>query len=80
VRPASPRHQRRVRISVVLPVSVELIVGTNDDDPDEDTDWQILEARNPRCEVSRRDVEERMTSDDFAALNTAALAAEDERE
>lgn len=76
--PQHRRHQRRIRISVVVPASVELLVGTNDEDPDEDTDWEILDARDPRCEVSRRVVEENMHDADFAALAAAARSAEDE--
>jgi hypothetical protein len=72
------RHQRRIRISVVVPVSVELLVGTDDEDPDKDSDWEILEARDPRCEVSRRVVEENMHDEDCAALVAAAASAEDE--
>ncbi len=75
----TPRqHQRRIRISVVLPASVELLVGTNDDDPSENSDWEILSARDPRCEVSVRVVEENMHDVDFVALAAAAASAEDE--
>lgn len=76
--PQPRKHQRRIRISVVLPASVELLVGTNDEDPDEDSDWEILEARDPRCEVSRRVVEENMHDADCVALAAAAASAEDE--
>lgn len=72
------KHQRRIRISVVLPASVELLVGTNDEDPDETSDWEILDARDPRCEVSRHVVEENMHDADFDALAAAAASAEDE--
>lgn len=72
------KHQRRIRISVVLPASVELLVGTNDEDPDEDSDWEILDARDPRCEVTRRLVEENMHDADFDALAAAAASAKDE--
>lgn len=68
------KHQRVLRFSVVLPVSVELVVGTDDEDPNEDSDWQILAARDPSCEVTPRIVEENMRSADFSAL--AARAAE----
>lgn len=72
------KHQRRIRISVVLPASVELLVGTDDEDPDENSDWEILDARDPHCEVSRRVVEENMHDVDAAAMREAAANAEDE--
>jgi hypothetical protein len=71
----SRKHERRIRISVVLPTSVELVVGTDEDDPDESSDWEILEARDPRCEVSPRIVEESMHVDDFAGLARDAARA-----
>ena len=76
--PSRHKHQRKIRISVVLPASVELIVGTNDDDPSEDSDWEILSASDARCEVSKRLVEENMHDVDFAELAKKAAAAEDE--
>ena len=72
------KHQRRIRISVVLPASVELLVGTDDDDPDESSDWEILDARDPHCKVSRHAVEENMHDVDAAAMRAAAASAEDE--
>lgn len=75
--PKSKKHQRRIRISVVLPASVELIVGTNDADPNEDTDWEILSVHNIRCEATPRTVSENMHDGDFEALATAAANAED---
>jgi hypothetical protein len=72
------KHQRTIRVSVVLPASVELVVGTNDDDPDEDCDWEILAARDVRCEVSPRMVEENMHGTDFAAMAAQAANAKDD--
>lgn len=72
------KHQRRIRVSVILPASVELLVGTDDEDPDEDSDWEILDARDPHCEVSRRIVEENMHAVDAAAMAAAAANARDE--
>jgi hypothetical protein len=77
---AAPRHkhQRRIQISVVLPASVEILVGTNDDDPSEDSDWEILSVRSASCEASPRMVQENMHDVDFEALAAAAASAEDE--
>ena len=72
------KHQRRVRISVVLPASVELLVGTDDDDPSADSDWEILSVHSASCEATPRNVAENMHDVDFAALNAAAATAEDE--
>lgn len=73
-KPEKPKkHRRIVRFSVVVPASVELLVGTDDDDPDEDSDWEILSVREARCEATPRIVEENMQGTDFEAL--AALAA-----
>jgi hypothetical protein len=79
--PQQRKHQRLVRVSVVLPASVELLVGTDDDDPSEDSDWKILSVRSVRCETTPRLVEESMSmnEDDFAALAAAAVRAEDEQ-
>ncbi len=71
------KHQRRVRISVVLPASVELVVGTNDDDPSEDSDWEILSVDNTSCEATKRLVEENMHNVDFKALAVLAASAKD---
>jgi hypothetical protein len=71
------KHQRRIRISVVLPATVELLVGTDDDDPSEDSDWEILSARDPRCEVSPRVIGENMHDTDFEALTSTAANAKD---
>ena len=71
------KHQRRVRISVVLPASVEMVVGTNDDDPSEDSDWEILSIRSATCEATPRMVSENMHDVDFEALAAAAANAED---
>ena len=74
--PKKLKHQRRVRISVVLPAAVELIVGTDDASPDEDSDWEVLSVESATCETTPRIVEESMHDMDFAAL--AALAARTE--
>lgn len=76
--PKQMKHRRRVRISVVLPTSAELIVGTNDDNPDEDSDWEILSIERTSCEASPRIVEESMHDVDFKALMVAAANAKDE--
>ena len=76
--PKQYKHRRKIRISVVLPASVEVVVGTNDDDPNEDSDWEILSARDPRCDATARIVSESMHGDDFDALAKAASEAEDE--
>lgn len=69
------KHQRRVRIGLVLPASVELVVGT--DDPD-DGDWEILSVVSANCQASVRTVEESMQDVDCEALAEAAERAEDE--
>jgi hypothetical protein len=71
------KHQHRIKISVVLPVSVDLLVGTDDDDPSADSDWAILSVRSTSCEAEPRTVEESMSGEDFAALDAAAAKAED---
>lgn len=71
------KHQRRVRISVVLPASVDLVVGTNDEDPDEDSDWEIVSVRGASCEATPRLVAENMADEDFAAMSAAAASTED---
>ena len=73
-----PKHRRRVQISVVLPASVELVVGTDDDDPNEDSDWQILSVHQARVEATRQMVEENLHDVDFEALAAAAANASDE--
>lgn len=75
--PSKYKHQRRVRISVVLPASVDLIVGTNENDPDDSSDWQILSVVSANCEASVRQVEENMHDVDAEALAVAAANAED---
>ena len=75
----SRKHQRVVRISVVLPVTVELLVGTDDARPSADSDWEILSVRSARCEATPRDVEERMHSEDFAELARIAAKAKDQK-
>ena len=72
-------HRRRVCISVILPVSVDLLVGCNDDDPNEDSDWQILAVHSASCEATPLLVGENMQSEDFAALATIAAKAKDQQ-
>ncbi len=74
---APKKHQRIIRFSVVVPASVELIVGTDDDDPSKDSDWEILSVQNVRCEATARIVEENMHNEDFAALAALAASAKD---
>ena len=71
------KHKRRVKIGVLLPVSVDCIVGTNDDDPSEESDWEILSIRSATCEATPRMVSENMTDVDAIALAEAANNAED---
>lgn len=73
------KHQRRIRFSVVLPATVELLVGTNDDDPSEESDWEILSVLSAHCEASPKMVEEHMQGSDFEGLAAAAANAEDQR-
>lgn len=70
---APKKHRRLVRFSVVVPASVELLVGTDDDEPSEDSDWEILAVRDARCEATPTTIAESMHDADFVAL--AALAA-----
>jgi hypothetical protein len=71
------KHQRLVKIGVVLPTSVELLVGTNDDEPSEDGDWEILSVHRANCEATPTTVRENMCDEDFTALNAAAAKAKD---
>lgn len=75
--PSKRKHQRRVRFSVVVPAVVVLIVGTDDDDPSEDTDWEILSVESAHCEATVRLVEENMRGTDAEALAALAVSAED---
>lgn len=77
-RPKPKKHQRRIRFSVVLPATVELLVGTNDDDPSEDSDWEILSVVSATCEADARMVAENMHDVDFEALAVAAANAKDQ--
>ena len=72
------KHRRKIRLSVVLPANVELLVGTNDADPGEDSDWEILSVSDPRCAATKSLVQENMQDADFRALAEYAAAAEDE--
>ena len=71
------KHERKVRFGAVLPVSVELVVGTNEDDPDENSDWEVLSVRSANCDATPRTVMENMGEEDFAELARVAAAAED---
>lgn len=71
------KHQRYVQISVVVPASVKLLVGTDDEDPDDDTEWEILSVRDVHCEPTPQLVAESMDGTDFAALSEAANKAKD---
>ena len=73
------KHQRRVLLSVVLPAVVELIVGTDDDDPSEDSDWEILSVISTSCEATPRMVEENAQGEDLAALAARAARAKDQQ-
>lgn len=74
----SKKHRRRIRISVVLPVTVELLVGS-DDDPSEDVEceWEVLSVLSAHCETTPRGVTENMDDKDFEALVAAATKAKD---
>jgi hypothetical protein len=72
-----PAHQRIIRISVLLPASVELLVGTNEDVPSEDADWEILAVREAGCEATIQLVQENMRSTEFAELAVLAARAKD---
>ncbi len=70
-------HRRLVRVEVALPTYVELIVGTNDEDPDEHSDWEILDVVRTNCDTPPRQVGEHMHDADFEALSVAAFNAKD---
>jgi hypothetical protein len=76
-KPKGFKHQRRVTISAVLPSSVTLIVGTDDDEPDDGSDWEIASVVDVRCEATPRLISENMHSEDFEALYIAAAKAKD---
>ena len=59
--PEKRKHQRRSPISVVLPATVELIVGTDEDNPSDDSDWKIPRVESASCEASPRMAEESMS-------------------
>ena len=76
-KPATMKHRRVVRIDVCLPASVELIVGTNENDPDETSDWEILSVVNVSCEATPQMIRENIHEMDSEALAVAAANAED---
>ena len=71
------RRRRVVRFSVLLPVAVELVVGTDDDDPSKDSDWEVLAVQSANCEATPRMVQENMRGSDFEALAATAANAKD---
>lgn len=71
-------HVRRIRLSVNMPVTVDMYVSTDDANPSEDSEWSIKSVRSTSCEANARMVEECLHSDDFAELATLAAAAKDE--
>lgn len=70
------KHQRHVRISVVLPAGVELLVGTDDDPNEGGCSWEILGVLSVHCDATPRSVEENMHDLDFEALVAATAKAE----
>jgi uncharacterized protein (UPF0276 family) len=76
--PKPKKHQRLVRFSVAVPATVEMLVGTDDDEPSEDSDWEILSVLSVRCEATPRVVEENMHDTDFEALAALAASAKDQ--
>jgi len=70
-------HRRVVTISVCLPVTVELLVETMDDQVDESTDWDIAEVRRSWCSPYPAQISEQLDDDEHADMYKKALAAED---
>jgi len=71
------KHQRRVQISIVLPAFVDLVVGTDDENPDAHSSWEILSVGSIRCEATQRVIEENMHDCDYEALATSAASVKD---
>lgn len=74
---AKRKHRRRVRMSVCLPATVDIIVGTDDDDPSEESDWEILAVNSTSCEAHVRDINEHAHDLDFQSMYVAAANAKD---
>lgn len=72
----SMKHRRKILVELCLPVTVELVVGT-DDDPTEDADWQVLEVCRANCDATPRDVHEHSTEDDFESIAVSATNSKD---
>ena len=70
-------HQRVVTISVCLPVTVELLVETLEDEVDDDTDWEIAEVRNSSCCVYPGEVAKQLDEDEYLNMCAKAYAAKD---
>ena len=75
--PQRKKHQRAIRCSVVVPARVELIVGTDDDKPSEDSAWEIVAVRDVRCDASAQTISENMHFEDFERLVARAAKAKD---
>jgi hypothetical protein len=82
--PKKPTKTRRMKEAATVRAarsqliqSVTLLVGTNDDDPDEDSDWEILAVRQASVEATPRLVQENMHDVDYEALGVAAANAKD---
>lgn len=71
------KHERLIRVGLVLPVTVEMTVGTNDDLADAESDWTVLTVRHAACEATPRMVEENMRDDDAEIIAQKAAEAED---
>lgn len=72
-------HRRRVQISISMPVTVDMIVETDDLYPSALSDWQIAEVRSISYDQKPgvRSVTECMHEEDFTELSVRAAAAED---
>lgn len=70
-------HQRIVTVSMVLPVTVDLLVETCEDFIDDETDWEIAEVRRAHCEAYPQMVREQMDDETYDDMRAKAAKAED---
>ena len=67
--------RRRITVELCLPVTVEMIVGTDDDAPSAVSDWEVLEVVRAQCDATPRDIGEHATDDDFRAIAETAVTS-----
>ena len=67
-------HQRVVLLEIRLPVTVELTVGTDDEDPSDESNWEIVDVRRATCDATIPMLNEQLDDVDHEALAVAAAS------